>query len=131
MSWVSIFTMMLVFAVSGVIFRAIPVLQPHCMSLAVGTSLSVGLFMLGWSLRKYIYFSLGGLMLMLLTLQIPIALMVNPWKVDWLPGLGGLFLLVWLCGVYVYAIDRGINRYVREKTLMRLKAEETKGIGKL
>jgi len=130
MRWKMIFITIVVFALSGVIFGAIPMFQPHAIGLAAATSLSVGLFVLGWSLRRYIYFSLSGLMLALLTLQIPVMLVINPWKVEWLPGLGGVLFLLWLCGVYIYAIDRGLSRYVRERSLDRLKADETKGIGK-
>jgi len=122
---------LLAFVLSSAISYQIPIFKPYYMSLAGAVALSTALIAMAWGFRKYISFSLGALLLALLTLQIPFALMINPWKVDWLPGLGGVLLLIWLCGVYIYALDRGLNRWVRERSLARLKAEETKGIGKL
>lgn len=122
---------LLAFVLTSSISFQIPLFHPYYMSLGGAAALSTALITMAWGFRKYISFSLGALMLALLTLQIPLALLINPWKVDWLPGLGGVLLLVWLCGIYVYALDRGLNRWVRERSLARLKAEETKGIGKL
>lgn len=131
MSWKPTFLAILVFTVSGLFFRAIPTLNPYCMTLASAAALATWLLTLGWNYRRYIHFSLLGLVMLVLTLQIPIALLINPWKIGWLSPLGGLLLMFWLCGFYVYALDRGLSRYVRERSLARLKAEETKGIGKL
>lgn len=120
-----------VVVLTRVLFHYASIPQLQVIFVALGLALMVFVALKLWAVRQYLSFSLLGLLLGIITLQVPLALLINPWKVEWLQPLGGVCMILWLAGLYIYVVERGLSRYVREKSLMRLKAEETKGIGKL
>lgn len=120
-----------VVVLTRVLFHYASIPQLQAIFVALGLALMVFVALKLWAVRQYLSFSLLGLLLGIITLQVPLALLINPWKFEWLQPLGGVCMILWLAGLYIYVVERGLSRYVREKSLMRLKAEETKGIGKL
>lgn len=127
----SAFTIFAVYCASVALFSLFHFSQPHALALASATTLTLVLGASWWHYGRYIHFSLGALLLAIVTLQVPIALLVNPWGLVWAMPVGGALLLIWLCAIYLFVVERALHRWVREKSLQKLKADETKGIGKL
>lgn len=106
------------------IFSAIPETKELAIGIGAGASLCCVLALIFWSNRRYLAFSLRSMLICIITLQLPIVLMVNPWNERDVDLIGGVLMVIWAIFVYLFVMDAALARYTRERSLERLQMEE-------